>query len=104
MIKEDRRLLEFGFLGVFEKSASNLFRANPDDTKLLLRPGNDRLGRTDTMNTHLTAANDNPGGEPQITIALSDLVTLLARAAARSAHDVAPSANTDQPPKRKADA
>lgn len=56
------------------------------------------------MNTHLTAANDNPGGEPQITIALSDLVTLLARAAARSAHDVAPSANTDQPPKRKADA
>lgn len=56
------------------------------------------------MNTHLTAANDNPGGEDQITIALRDLVNLLARAVARSAYDVAPPANTDQPPKRKADA
>lgn len=56
------------------------------------------------MNTQLTAANDNPGAERRMTLAFSDLVTLLARAAARSAHDVAPPANTDQPPERKADA
>jgi len=56
------------------------------------------------MTTHLTAANDNPGREHQISIALSDLVILLARAAALSAQDVAPPANTDQQPKRKADA
>lgn len=56
------------------------------------------------MTTHLTAANDTPGREHQISIALSDLVTLLARAVALNAHDVAPPANTDQRPKRKADA
>lgn len=56
------------------------------------------------MNTQLTAANDNSSGEHQISIALSDLVALLARAAALSAQDASPSANTDRPPKRKADA
>ena len=56
------------------------------------------------MTTHFTAANDNPGREHQISIAVSDLVILLARAAALSAQDVAPPANTDQQPKRRADA
>ena len=45
--------------------------------------------RTATPSLHLEAANDNPGGSTSVTIALSALVTVIARAYVRDHHAAA---------------